>query len=481
MAVTKISEKFTEKKSKFNTYIDQPELFDCGDISVIKLFQYAIFRENGFGAKSFWKYPFFLINLIFFIKRLRIKKRVKLHKNTNCKVLVGDIHRCVMDNDGNYKSRYFTNILSFLKSLKINYLFLNTTQIASECKHDISISELYPYYSVLPLNNDDKVFLKNVRRCFKNIIQTLNLSDDKIKIFEEIIQIFWQEYRTYRFLLTHYPDIQLAFLFPHYQKESLIYALRKKGIKIIELQHGLIAEEDMFYIYDKKILPVKDKALFADEMWVYGEYWKNILLKGYEYNPNQIKVFGYYLYYKKEYSAEFKQFIASIRQQYSTIILVTLQKNMEHYFAEYIHFLLKDAQQKKQSVVVIIKPHPSATQDITQFLDTHFSNAIVVNYPTEWLLQNCDIHFSIYSTTLFDALMFNIKHNYALKHPLFSDYVEGIVKQGIAKELLLEENIIDKINLNINNTEEQHLNPRYLYADVNWNDLTNLIKDKNLQ
>lgn len=467
MSVTKITEKFTDKKSKFNNWITHPELFDCGDFNIIKLFQYAIFREEGFKARLFWKLPFFLINIIFFLKRLKLKKKPFITENKKITIFIGDCERSVETTHKEYKSRYFENILNKLN--RENVLFFKTNTFSSKVQHDFNLEDFYHYYSLLPLNEDDKILLKNLKNTYSNILKQIKLDQHKKRIFEEVIEIFWREYRTYRELLKHFPNIKIAFVFPHYQNESLIYALKKRKIKIIELQHGLIAEEDMFYVYDKKIVSVREKALFADEIWLYGEYWKSILQKGYEYDEQQMKIFGYYVYYEKEFSNEFNNFIHQLKQQYKTILFATAQKNLEHHLAEYINFLLSDSQNKNQNFTLIIKPHPSATQDIAKFIK-QANNVFIVNFPTEWLFQICDVHFSIYSTTLFDALLFGVKYNFALKYPLFSDYVEGIVQKGIAKELLMQENILDKIQNSQSNTT---LSAKYFYSEPNYELLKN--------
>ncbi len=443
MSVTKITEKFTDKKSKFNNLITHPELFDCGDFNIIKLFQYAIFREEGFKARLFWKLPFFLINIIFFLKRLKIKKKPFIKENKKITIFIGACERYVETLHKEYKSRYFENILNKLN--RENVLFFKTNTFSSKVQYDFNLEDFYHYYSLLPLNEDDKILLKNLKSTYLNILKQIKLDQHKIRIFEEVIEIFWREYRTYRELLKHFPNIKIAFVFPHYQNESLIYVLKKRKIKIIELQHGLIAEEDMFYVYDKKILPVRNKSLFADEIWLYGEYWKSVLQKGNEYDEQQMKIFGYYLFYEKEFSEAFQSFYKQIKAQYKTILFATAQKNLEQHLAEYINYLVNDVHNKQQNCAILIKPHPSATQDISKFISNTYNNVFVVNYSTEWLFQICDAHFSIYSTTLFDALNFNVQYNYALKHSLFSDYVEGIVNKGVAIELQMTENILDKM------------------------------------
>jgi len=463
MAVTKITKKFTEKKQEFISSFDDPKIFDCADFNIIKLYQYAIFREEGFNARVYWTLPVFIINLIFFIKRLRIKRIPKISYNPNVKVFISD-NGPTLKLGTSEKSRYFHQIIDKLNN---NYLYCDTSSIKRKTTiHHISVEEYYPYFSVLPINDDDKYTLKHLKKTYKNIISKTKINNNKKQILKEIIEIFWRRYRVYRKLLEYYPNLKIAFTNEHYQYEYMFYALKRRGVKIIELQHGLIANEDMFYVYDKKILKVKEKALFADEMWVYGQYWKDTLLNGYEYDEKQIKIFGYYLYYEKNFSDAFQQEINKIKQKYPFVIFATAQKNLEKHLAEYINFLLQDAYQKSQKFALIIKEHPSATQSTIDFINVPKENVFVMNYPIEWLFQVCDAHFSIYSTTLYDALMFNIQHNFALKHPLFSDYVESIVNKGIAIELLPTENLLDKISAS--NTTIPPLNVDYFYSPANF-------------
>jgi hypothetical protein len=58
----------------------------------------------------------------------------------------------------------------------------------------------------------------------------------------------------------------------------------------------------------------------------------------------------------------------------------------------------------------------------------------VINAPISLLFNLIDIHLSIYSTTLFDALRYN-KKNYALYIKQYGDYVDSIVKEEIAEKI----------------------------------------------
>jgi hypothetical protein len=60
------------------------------------------------------------------------------------------------------------------------------------------------------------------------------------------------------------------FCIVHYHNEGKALAFKRKDIKTIELQHGLIAATDVFYVFPPQTKSIINKALFADEIWVYG-------------------------------------------------------------------------------------------------------------------------------------------------------------------------------------------------------------------
>lgn len=446
MAVTKITESFSEKKQTFNNYLHHPQIFNCANFNIVKLFQYALFREEGFNARPFWKMPTFLISIIFFIKRLRIRAPKKITPNNHIEIIIYEPNEIVTNKNNQVISRYLENILRLLDRNKIIILNVKWNYETTQSdNHTIVFKEYYDYFSVSPLTKDDTELLKALKQTYKKILENVHISEKKKKIFEDIIQIFWQKYRVTREIIKHYPALKIALMQAHYQNEGIYLALRKQGIKIIELQHGLISEKDMFYVYSPEINPIKEKCLFGDEMWVYGEYWKNILLKGNEYTNEQIKILGYYLYEENTVNETFRTFQEDIQKKYQNILFFTAQKNLEHHLAEYINQLCTELSKNSvQDTILLIKPHPRATQDIQQFIHPTSVPIQTVDYPLNWLFQLCTHHISIYSTTLYDAIRYKVKYNYALNIPLFADYVNDIVQTGIASKLEPHENPLHK-------------------------------------
>jgi hypothetical protein len=88
-----------------------------------------------------------------------------------------------------------------------------------------------------------------------------------------------------------------------------------------------------------------------------------------------------------------------------------------------------------------------------------------IETPLDNLLKRCKIQISIYSTTFYDALGFDV-YNYSLqKYGSMSDYAAEMIEEGVAESLYVHENPIEKFT-------SVHNNPNFLkrkevYADFN--------------
>jgi hypothetical protein len=54
------------------------------------------------------------------------------------------------------------------------------------------------------------------------------------------------------------------------------------GIKTVELQHGLISKHDLYYVYPGKYREALSKGIFPNEIWLFGNFWKEVLQRGAE-------------------------------------------------------------------------------------------------------------------------------------------------------------------------------------------------------
>ncbi|MEL6134434.1 MAG: hypothetical protein AAFR59_13815, partial [Bacteroidota bacterium] len=243
-------------------------------------------------------------------------------------------------------------------------------------------------------------------------------------------------------------------------------------IKIIELQHGLISPEDIFYIYPPKVAPVVSQALFADQIWTYGQFWKETLQKGVEYSPSQIKTIGYYHFDTPDADSKIIEMGANAKSGGNPLILFTTQTFLHDPFIAYIQWLHQDMTAKGQQAHIWIKNHPNEKRETYAALEA-LPNVEIVTGDLKSMFRVCDYHVSIYSTTLYDALREG-KQNFALYVESCADYVISVLNSGVAQRVNMNENILE-----LSNTQVKTIRPENFYATYDpemWRNRPELIE-----
>ena len=207
-----------------------------------------------------------------------------------------------------------------------------------------------------------------------------------------------------RFIVSYY--LYKIFLFPFrfkkayivsaYSNSPLIAVLKEKGVKIIEIQHGIIGPMHRGYNYTKKdpLLPT------PDTVYVYNKFWKDELIEAGYYLPEQIEVKGRLKYelIKKDIVIKDGRFIVFTGQGG---------------FYNEINRLLKDASKvlKQHNIKLLYLPHPNESKE--QLSQLHKSDAVEIlsqkRYITEQYIYNSLAHISVYSSCHFDAIHYKNK------------------------------------------------------------------------
>jgi len=215
----------------------------------------------------------------------------------------------------------------------------------------------------------------------------------------------------------------------HYGKEGLIRAARQNGVKVYEIQHGIIDENDIFYCYPKEIRGVRKLALFPDSIYTYGNYWSDLLSQYHEFD--RIVTAGDYTFRTPSQTKE--------RQNR---VLITTQTGM---FADYLQIITWIANQVAQNPEwkIVVRHHPlenNTTLSRYRDLCNNFpfiSESVGTSLSEDF--QESKVHVSIYSTTLFDACRWPL-HNYSVQNfGSASTYAASILDTGIAEGIELGE------------------------------------------
>jgi len=396
------NQSFTDFKAYFYSKVTDFSLFDCAEFNALKMVLDGLrvdYASRGsielhiFGP--LWKYDF-----LNFLKRVEAKAKnqkqysiAQIEQFKSKKYLVIDDGRVALDAKGMPHSYYFTTLMQSLN--RADCLHITEKKRHENSIFDLNWEQLTNQFLLAPSNADEKQLINELRITYNNIKKSNLFNQKELLNIGFSLQNFFYKYKIWARLLTMV-NPQKMFCILHYHTEGRTLAFRRKGIEVIELQHGLIATTDVFYVFPAQTKSIINKALFADQIWVYGNYWKNVLEKGVEY-INKIKVAGYYLY-----------------------------DNFSGY--EHIEKEIDTFAEGKKLIII-----------------TTQTTLHKMNQPLPVLFKKVQLHVTIYSTRLFDGARAGVP-GFALYNEQYKDYINEIVQSGVAYPLAQHENPIDLIN-----------------------------------
>ena len=309
---------------------------------------------------------------LFYSKRIYILKEAIENQGYKCK-LVGSVSvekkdalvpkiDCILDSLINFyafKMRYIVVFFLFFSSLKHYMLLKNMEKIS-----------------------------------FKQVLSLQSLFLSKFVLY-------------YIFYKLTYPK-KVLFTFASYGCEAEIAALKSLQIEVLEYQHGHIYPEHYGYNYHKALKPLKGKLLIPDKFFVYGKYWKEVLLKLNFFDDREIVVSG---------NPNFENIESlKINANGKIPILVCSQPNSAHLFMKFCENYMKNSS-FKDKYFFIIKLHPREVLGEWKDFVEKRKNIEISNEDTYVLLKAVDIQLTGSSTTLYEALYFNVS-NYIILNDL---------------------------------------------------------------
>jgi hypothetical protein len=200
-----------------------------------------------------------------------------------------------------------------------------------------------------------------------------------------------------------------------YTKLAVIAAAHEIGVACSDLQHGVIYQDHPFYRP-----PPSSPGLFLspDRFLVYGEYWKE-KLTSVGWAPSRLGVIGYFLQIDSTSSS-------AVSEPY---VLYTSQPLAVERIKAHIRSI--SAELASSGRRIVIAPHP---MDAPHAFDDVVSDAVrVVSADSYDLLRNCEVHVSLSSTLLWEAILFG-KSSYTLTDPQQAvDTISDLVRFGFAR------------------------------------------------
>lgn len=262
--------------------------------------------------------------------------------------------------------------------------------------------------------SSDKIFRKYIFRrekvffLFKALKKLINLkkaiqinkenSLEEKRIFE-IARKYWIHYLVYylrfltfkEFFSEH--NIDEIFLFDENSpsQKTIYIAAKLNNVRVFAFQHGNIHLLHPAYIFGS----YRSKPLLPDLTFVWGDYFKNLLVSAGGYNPDTVRVSGR-IHLKEKFKTKSKS------KNRKIIVYATQPQRDTSLRQKQLVDVLEVCELLTNEYELIIRPHPRQV-DITEFnlaadLANSFNYSIEFNVPLNEHLELCDYLITSFST-----------------------------------------------------------------------------------
>ncbi len=252
---------------------------------------------------------------------------------------------------------------------------------------------------------------------------------------------FLAKYILYKLFYKLAKPKKVLFTFASYGCETEIAALKSLNIEVLEYQHGHLYPEHYGYNYHQDLKPLKYKLLLPDKLFVYGKYWKEVLIKIGFFEDAELVVSG---------NPSFEDIKAiSLDTNGRIPVLVCSQPNSAHLFRQFIENYMKNSE-FKEKYYWIVQLHPREVSGEWEEFVKDKEHIEVSNKDTYELLKSVNIQLSGSSTTLYEALYFRVS-NYIILNDLkinesenFDENIGKIIQLDWTEEFMKFKNVDGK-------------------------------------
>lgn len=225
---------------------------------------------------------------------------------------------------------------------------------------------------------------------------------------------------------------------------GIIAAAKELSIQTFELQHGIVTHNHP-HVLRGSARPYRAKLPIANQILLYGDYWKHELDKSGFYEDELVPVGNIRIDRYRDMRVKYQK----KRRDHSCRILLTTQGLDTERLVCFIEEFLSLARHRDVSVALSIKLHPlydSSSEIYRQRLDQHSNVDIFLGSEgpaTFELLTQVDLHLSIASACHYDALGVGVP---TVILPLEGfEMVEALYKDGNAFMARTPEQLFDII------------------------------------
>ena len=301
--------------------------------------------------------------------------------------------------NGKHYNRLIDPIIDEMKNSDFLYMEIPYGQHYNiKTIHAKNIVSYYPIVFISYLFNKLSIGKYNLNG--SEILNTIK-KDYNINIdYDNLIKYYLAEYRAFKFIFQHMKP-KAIFIVCHYTHFGIIKAAKELGIKIIEVQHGVIGREHPAYNFGIGI----SKNLFPDYLFVYGK--QDVVNFSDSYfidQKNVIPIGSYYIdYFKESFLPEIK--FQNIINKYSISVGITLQNTVEKQTIDFV----KEAAILDSSILFILIPRQPVRRDYSKF-DLPDNVFVITDREFYELMMYVDYHSTVYSSCALEAPSFGVQN-----------------------------------------------------------------------
>ncbi len=191
---------------------------------------------------------------------------------------------------------------------------------------------------------------------------------------------------------------------------GFIAAAKEMNVPVIEIQHGDVSSYYPAYCWPQWTRDIKDQLPIPDKIFMFGKYWTDLQIKTGFWKESEVLPFGNCRI--DEFRREFKKQERNIKKHDITkpVKLLFTTQLVRDEALSFLKKFLQIAKDKRMPLKLYVKVHPGEENEMEVYkvLQTEYPQRCVVYNPTEVslyeLMSKVDIHFSIYSTSLYESI-----------------------------------------------------------------------------
>lgn len=239
-----------------------------------------------------------------------------------------------------------------------------------------------------------KLFLRKIELEGEKELQKLLKTVDGGVNHPWLIRKYLAQYRVMKMLLKRLPNPKLVMMSVAYTNFGYIKAFKEKGIKVIEMQHGVITDNHHAYFYAADMNAIQ----FPDAIFTNGECQKEVFIGDNKFPTKEVISVGSYIidHYKHRNTR---------KQKKKMQVLFTMQEG--EIGDQLVDFILSLSKDHDDKLDIIVQPRRMKPSDYKQrwpeLVNVGFSSLSFYD-----AIGEVDAHSTIYSTTAIESLSMGV-------------------------------------------------------------------------